>query len=101
VAGSGGEGLRRRGAARGARAYAELGDKPGQLRAQAEHYFMIGAFGSALQSMETARKTPGLDAITQSQIDARLRDMRDAKRIEDEELKKSREPTEEQRERQR
>jgi predicted Zn-dependent protease len=84
-----------------ARAYAELGDKPGQLRAQAEHYFMIGAFGSALQSMETARKTPGLDAITQSQIDARLREMRDAKRIEDEELKKRGEMTEEQRERQR
>jgi predicted Zn-dependent protease len=84
-----------------ARCYAELGDKPGQLRAQAEHYFMIGAFGSALQSMEAARKTPGLDAITQSQIDARLREMRDAKRIEDEELKKRGEPTEEQRERQR
>jgi predicted Zn-dependent protease len=84
-----------------ARCHAELGDKPSQLRAQAEHYFMIGAFGAALQSMEAARKTPGLDAITQSQIDARLREMRDAKRIEDEELKKRGEMTEEQRERQR
>lgn len=72
-----------------AKTYAALGKRLHQHRAQAEAYLAQGLLDGAIQQLEFARQAGDGDFYEQSEVDARLRDLRQRKA---EEMKKERKP---------
>jgi predicted Zn-dependent protease len=59
-----------------ARSYAALGKRLQQHRAQAELYAQLGQLSAAVEQMQMAQKAGDGDFYEQSQVDARLRELR-------------------------
>lgn len=59
-----------------AKAYAAMGKRLQQHRAQAEHYFLQGQLGPAIEQLQFAQKEKDGDFYEQSAVDARLRELR-------------------------
>ncbi len=64
------------------RAYAAVGNRLGQHRAQAEAYFRRGNLAAAVDQLELATKVRGSDYYEQSITEARLRELRSQLRLE-------------------
>jgi predicted Zn-dependent protease len=59
-----------------AKTYSLLGKRLQQHRAQAEAYFLLGQIPSAVEQLELAQKSGDGNFYEQSQVDARLREMK-------------------------
>jgi predicted Zn-dependent protease len=59
-----------------ARAYAALGKRVPQRRAQAEYYLLQGQLGAAIEQLQLAQKEKDGDVYELSAVDARLRELR-------------------------
>jgi predicted Zn-dependent protease len=62
-----------------AKAYAVMGKRLQQHRAQAEAYLLDGQLAAAIEQLELARKAGDGDFYEQSQVDARLRELKQRK----------------------
>jgi predicted Zn-dependent protease len=62
-----------------AKAYALMGKRLQQHRAQAEAYLLDGQLSAAVEQLELARKAGDGDFYEQSQVDARLRELKQRK----------------------
>lgn len=62
-----------------AKVYAAMGRRLQQHRAQAEAYLLDGQLASAIEQLELARKAGDGDFYEQSQVDARLRELKQRK----------------------
>ncbi len=62
-----------------AKAYALMGKRLQQHRAQAEAYLLEGQLGAAVEQLELARKAGDGNFYEQSQVDARLRELKQRK----------------------
>lgn len=59
-----------------AKTFAALGKRLQQHRAQAESYFLLGQLGPAVEQLQFAQQSGDGNFFEQSQVDARLREMR-------------------------
>ncbi len=75
-----------------AKSYAALGRRAEQLRAQAESLAIDGAWPAAVQTLTDARAAASTDFTLSSQIDARLREVKQEAKLDLEERKKRGEP---------
>ena len=66
-----------------ARAFAATGKRLQQHRAQAEHYFLQGQLGQAIEQLQFAQKETDGNFYEQSAVDARLRELRKLQMEED------------------
>ena len=66
-----------------ARTFAATGKRLQQHRAQAEHYYLQGLLGQAIEQLQFAQKETDGDFYQHSAVDARLRELRKLQQEED------------------